>query len=438
MSSTQDYAIVGGGLLGMTLAWELAKGGHRISLFEAGSSPGGLASAWQIGDIVWDRHYHVTLFSDAYLRSLLGELGLDREMQWRKVRTGFYCNGSLHPFSRPVDFLRFPLLGPIDKLRFALAITRASRIESPAEIEGLTVEEWLVKISGKTVYEAMWRPLLRCKLGDDYQTTSASFIWATIRRLYAARRTGTRQELFGYLPGGYSRMLQAFAAALERSGVRIYLDSPVHEVVRCPDHRIEVRSAAAAQCFDRVVITAPAAIAAQLCPQLTSAETELLLDVDYRGVICTSLLLSRPLSDYYITNIADGSISLTGVIEMSALVDREAFRGHALVYLPRYLHPQHSAFKQSDQQLESESIAELRRIHPSLRDNEILACRVSRARYVFPRPTPGSRKRQPPVDTSVPGIHILNSTHIGDGTLNVNETVQLARVQAWRLHELAA
>ena len=35
--------------------------------------------------------------------------------------------------------------------------------------------------------------------------------------------------------------------------------------------------------------------------------------------------------------------------------------------------------------------------------------------------------------TSVPGIHIVNSAHILNGTLNVNETVQLAEREAKRL-----
>jgi hypothetical protein len=30
------------------------------------------------------------------------------------------------------------------------------------------------------------------------------------------------------------------------------------------------------------------------------------------------------------------------------------------------------------------------------------------------------------MSTSVPGVHIVNSAHIINGTLNVNETVQLA------------
>ena len=121
---------------------------------------------------------------------------------------------------------------------------------------------------------------------------------------------------------------------------------------------------------------------------------------------------------------------------MSALVNRKEFGGLSLVYLPRYLHPADPVFDQSDEQIEAEAISALRRMHPTLNQNDIIACRTSRARHVFPRPTVNSAAVLPPVDTSVHGVHILNSAHIVHGTLNVNETVQLAQRQARRLHDL--
>jgi protoporphyrinogen oxidase len=440
MNRQTHWGIVGGGLLGMTLAWDLANAGNTVSLFEAGADPGGLASAWQIGDVIWDRHYHVTLASDMTLRALLGELGLERHMQWRTARTGFYFRERLHPFSSALDFARFPLLNPIEKLRFGAAIRQAAKLESPAEIEHLTVEEWLTRISGQSVFDKMWRPLLLAKLGADYRSTGATFMWATIRRMFAARRSGLKKEQFGYLPGGYARMLETFWGALGAAGVRLAVNAPAAEVAAIPDG-VEIRFAGShsmtTERFDRVVVTTPSALAAGLCPQLTPAETQSLKDVEYLGIVCVSLLLRRPLSNYYITNIADSSIPLTGVIEMSALVDREMFQGRSLVYLPRYLRPDDPLFQQSDVEIESQFLAALRRIHPSLDDKDILACRVSRARHVFPRPVAGRSKHLPPIDTSIPGVHVLNSAHIQYGTLNVNETVQLARQQARRLHEIA-
>lgn len=426
-------------MLGMTLAWELSRYGHRVSLFEGSPQMGGLASAWQIGDVVWDRHYHVTLLSDSALRGLLAELGLDQQMRWSTTRTGFYWNGHLYPFSGAVDLLRFPLLNPVEKLRFGIAILRASRLQSPASIEGMTVEEWLTRTSGGRVFQKLWRPLLRAKLGDHYHSTSATFMWATIQRMFAARRAGLHSELFGYLPGGYARTLDTFVQALRQQGVCIHTSAGVRMVGVGPNETAEIEFAGAAKLrFDRVVITVPAPAAAALCPRLTDRETELLRGVQYYGIVCTSILLRRALSPFYITNIADSSIPLTGIIEMSSLVDREMFKGRSLVYLPRYLHPEDPAFDHSDGRIEQEALSALRRVHPSLSDDDVLACRVSRARYVFARPTPGSAARMPPIDTSLSRIHILNSAHIPAGTLNVNETVQLAQRQARRLHELAA
>ena len=316
MKGSQHWAIAGGGLLGMTLGWELSGLGHRVSILEASSTPGGLASVWQLGNIVWDRYYHVTLFSDLALRSLLKELDLDSEMRWSKTCTGFYSESTFYKFSGALDFARFPLLTPFEKVRFGLAIIRASRLKDPTSLDGLTVEAWLCQLSGRSVFEKIWRPLLRCKLGDDYRTTAATFMWATIQRLYAARRSGLKHELFGYLPGGYARMLKTFVAALRGKGVCFQLNSVVSEIRKVPNGDVEVTTAdGSVQTFDRVILSVPAPLAASLCPQLNKNETDLLRGIEYHGIICTSVLLSRPLSEFYVTNIVDSSIALTGVIE---------------------------------------------------------------------------------------------------------------------------
>ena len=64
----------------------------------------------------------------------------------------------------------------------------------------------------------VWLPLLRAKLGENYRETSAAFIWASIARMYAARRGGMKEELFGYVPGGYARIIQHFAETCRACG----------------------------------------------------------------------------------------------------------------------------------------------------------------------------------------------------------------------------
>ena len=103
-------AIVGSGFLGLTLALRLSDAGHDVTVFESANEIGGLASVWQIGDVIWDKHYHVTLFSDSYTRKIVEEVGLKDEFEWVETKTGFYTDGKLVSMSNTLEFLKFPPL----------------------------------------------------------------------------------------------------------------------------------------------------------------------------------------------------------------------------------------------------------------------------------------------------------------------------------------
>ena len=427
MSEQEHWGIVGGGILGMTLAHDLAKQGKKVTLFEADKQLGGLASAWQLGDLVWDKHYHVTLLSDTELRSLLRELGLEREMNWVETRTGLYTDGKLYSISNALEFLRYFPLNLIGKIRFALTIIYGSKIKSPKKLEQISVVDWLTKWSGKYTVKKIWLPLLRSKLGGNYKKASAAFIWAIIARLYAARRTGLKKEMFGYLPGGYARMLDRYAQILAEEQVKIKVDHLATEV-RQTSRGIEVEFSNGQQAVcDRLVLTTPAAIASKLCPELTEIEKKKLNDIQYQGIICASLLLKQPLANFYVTNITDDWVPFTGVIEMSTLVDPRQFGGHTLVYLPKYVTPEDPAFELSDAELKIQFWSALRRMYPHLQDDDLLSFQVSRVRRVLAISTLNYSQNLPSMSTSIPGLHIINSAHICNGTLNVNETIQLAK-----------
>src|SRR6476661_6186866 len=119
----------------MTLALRLREQGHDVTLFEAASEIGGLASAWQIGDVVWDKHYHVTLLSDSHTRKLVGDLGLGDEFRWVETKTGFYTDGELVSMSNTMEFLKFPPLGLIGKLRLGATIFYASKVKNWKRLE---------------------------------------------------------------------------------------------------------------------------------------------------------------------------------------------------------------------------------------------------------------------------------------------------------------
>jgi protoporphyrinogen oxidase len=420
------WGIVGGGMLGLTLAHRLAQAGQRVTLFEAAPEVGGLASAWTLGDVTWDKHYHVTLLSDSHLRSLLAELSIDDEMRWVETRTGFYTDGRLHSMSNSLEFLTFPPLGLIDKLRLGLTIFAASRRKNWQPLEYVLVGDWLRKWSGARTFEKIWLPLLKAKLGECYQRTSASFIWATIARMYAARRSGLKKEMFGYAPGGYANVLKRLGECLTREGVDIRTIARVDQVIGEPDGQVRVETAEGAELFDRVVMTCPSPIVSRLCPQMPESERSRHEGIEYLGIICASVLLDRPLADYYVTNITDGGVPFTAVIEMTTLVDPTELGGNCLVYLPRYAPSDDGAWGWTDSEVKERFLAALTSMYADFSPEDVRAFRVSRARHVMALPTLGYSERLPSFVTGVPNVFAVNSAHIVKGTLNVNEVVDLA------------
>ena len=421
-----SVGIVGGGLLGMALGEKLARQGHQVTVLEAASRSGGLAAPARIGGYTWDRFYHVILLSDQYLRALLDQLGLTERLHWKPTRTGFYIDGRLRSLSSTLEFLTFPALGLVDKARLGANILYASRIRDWLRLESLLASQWLKRWSGARAWERLWLPLLRAKLGDNAEVASAAFIWATIARMYGARRTGMKRETFGYVEGGYASILQRFEEHLAGLGVESVYNARVSEV-RSEAGRVRVSTPTESFEFDNVVLTVPCSRIADLCSQLTEPERTRLRAVRYQGIVCAALILERPLADYYITNIADAQSPFTAVIEMTALVDRSHFGGQALVYLPKYLTQQDSFWKKSDAEIEAEFLAALQRMYPQFRREDVRAFQVSRVREMLAVTTVDySAQLLPSTQTSVDRVFVVNSAQIANGTLNVNETVGLA------------
>ena len=435
--SPRDVAIVGGGILGMTLALRLRDQGVRVTLIEAAPVTGGLTQSQTLGGFTWDRFYHVILLSDLYLRDLLRDLGLTHRMRWASTRTGFYIGGTLYSLSDTLEFVRFPPLSVGDKVRLAATILYASRIRNWRRLERIPVAKWLRRLSGQRTFDRVWLPLLRSKLGENYRQTSAAFIWAIIARMYAARRSRLKREMFGYVEGGYGTILHAFRARLDRLGVQTLAGHPATSVRDLGGHVEVCLAGGGAHVFDRVVLTVPCGQVLALCPDLSAPERERLTSVVYQGIVCASLLLRKPLAGFYITNITDSWVPFTGVIEMSALVDPATFGGNALVYLPRYLTQDDGFWQKTDAEIRETFVAALERMYPNFDRSDVLAFQVARVREMLAVSTLHySERSRPALRTSLPNVYVVNSAQIANGTLNVNETVALANSSAQELRSL--
>ena len=425
--SKTKFAIVGGGMLGLTLAMRMAKQGHDVTLIEAAPTLGGLAGVWNIGDVVFDKHYHVTLLSDSRTRGLVEEIGLEDDLRWIETKTGFYTDDTLYSMSDTKEFLNFPPLKMIEKLRLGATIFYASKIKNWKRLEHTKVADWLIRWSGKGTFEKIWQPLLKAKLGESYKKTSASFIWACISRMYKARRTGLKKEMFGYVTGGYSKIINRLADVLDELEVDVRTDSPISQVTKDDDGRFTISyNDKPAERFDKVIMTTPNSILSRVCTDLSQDERDRFDKVEYLGIVCASVLLKKPLSPYYVTNITDDWVPMTAVIEMTTIVDPAELNGQSLVFLPKYVPAEHELFEKSDEEIQESFLSALDRMYPEFTRDDVVDFKISRVKTVMAIPTLGYSKLLPPMKSSVDGLYIVNSSYILKGNLNVNETITIA------------
>src|SRR5712692_8364628 len=176
-AETVEIGIVGGGVAGLGCAYFLSERGHRVEVFEQAPVLGGLAGCFDFDGLAVEKYYHFVCRDDVDLISMLPQLGLPDELEWRTGKMKFFYRGRLYPFGTPWDLLRFRPLSLTGRIRFGLNVALSRSSKSWEQYESVTARDWLIARIGEEAYDVIWDPLLRIKFGPYYDRISASWIW---------------------------------------------------------------------------------------------------------------------------------------------------------------------------------------------------------------------------------------------------------------------
>lgn len=426
--------IIGGGILGLALGYDLQKQGFQVRIWERATELGGLMGRSrfdELGGLETERYYHAILSSDRTLMGLLDELGLMPHLKGVTTQMGFYHAGKMYPMSNPIDFLRFPPLSMVDRFRLGLTILGARRVKNWRDLEKIPVLEWLTGLGGKGTVEHIWKPLLRAKFDGGFEKVPATYIWSRLVRTTDSRgKTGATEQMC-YLTGGYIMLINALAKAITDGGGQINMGTTIQQV-QIDDGRVTgLQLADGVIPSEGVVVTMQTPIARRLLPpsvpEMHASWGKL---EDYLGIVCMLLVLKRPLIPYYTLNITDERIPFTGVIETTNLIDPQHAGGYHLVYLPKYVSPSNPFARMNDQELTESFMGYLRKMFPDLRDDDIAAMRIGRERYVEPLHPVGKTDDIPAIVSDVAGLYLVNSSQIYPQLTNGEAAVAYAHSSA--------
>jgi protoporphyrinogen oxidase len=131
-------AVIGGGPMGLAVAYELTRLGHQPVLIEADDRLGGMAACFEFSGMQLERYYHFHCLSDKAFLEMLGELKLADQLQWRTTRMGFYLDGRLYPWGTVGAVLGFRRLHWFTRVRYLVHAARCLTIRDWRSLDGIT------------------------------------------------------------------------------------------------------------------------------------------------------------------------------------------------------------------------------------------------------------------------------------------------------------
>lgn len=443
-------AIIGGGVTGLSAAYDLTNAGYQVTIYEASPDVGGLAAGFKEETWNWslEKFYHHWFYTDQHILDLIREIGCADKIRFYSPITSVWHEGRNLPMDKP--FLNSGLLGrvfnvlslsPIPfpaRLRFGLVGFLLQKLPDGTKLEKHTANDWSRRWIGQAAHDLIWRPLLIGKFGPLYDQVNMAWLWA---RLYK------RTAQLGTYVGGFQAFLDDFAQQVTSRGTELRLGTPVRQIVpidgggfiiTLDDERVEV---------DQVLSTTSPGLLALLAPNLPDDYKKQLEALKGMGALALILALDRQLmtDGTYWLNLPASSpdksktpFPFLALVEHTNYVSKEHFGGDHLVYLGDYLPIEHEHFHLSEDELATRFLPSLKKINPEFSPAWIRKRWLFRSPYAQPVPLVNQSQIIPGIRTPLKGLYLACMSQVYPWDRGTNYAVEIGRKAARMIVEDAA
>ena len=432
-------AVVGGGLAGLVAAWDLARAGHQVTVFEKYPVFGGLASAFALRGTHLERFYHHVFATDLDLLGLVDELGLQDRLVWNAENSANWRAGRTFVISPAWRLLLWPDLSPWSRLKLAFWSKWVSLQKDWRPYDLVTARAWIEAHMGPQVWRVMWEPLFRAKFGTHADQVSMTWFYGRLSARFGPAKPGAPAGKLGYLMGSTQTLVDALLQRLRALGVELKPGQPVQAVLGRGGQVSGVRSRAGEEAFDAVLCTCATpeflGQAGDLLPEALRRDLEAFR---YHGSVVAVLELDRSVTTSYWTSVLDKDKPFLAVIEHTRMIGPQHYQGAHILYLARYLDTAEPFFRAPDAAVLAEFYAAVKDVLPAFDPAYVTKAHVMRADFTQPIVTPGYGARVPPHRLSVKGLYLANLTQIFPEDRGMSYSVGLGHKAAALIAEDAA
>ena len=270
--------IIGAGPAGLTAAYQLAKAGIEVDLFEASDSVGGLSKSIELWNQRVDLGPHRFFSRDKRVNTLWLEIaGSNYDMVQRLTRI-YYKN----------TFFNYPLhLGnTLKNLGFVEAsqclISYLNEVINPTQQDG-SFENWVVNQFGRHLFEIFFKSYSEKLWGINCKQLDADFASQRIKKLSLieaiknavlqgkGNKHNTLVDRFAYPHEGTGFIYETMAQRFIELGGRLFLNHPVHNVTPMDHKCIAIHLAdSKSHVYDHVISSMPLTLLVKRLPDVSS------------------------------------------------------------------------------------------------------------------------------------------------------------------------
>jgi protoporphyrinogen oxidase len=420
-------AIIGAGIAGLSAAYDLTRAGHQVIVYESLPQVGGIASGFKAPHWDWslEKFYHHWFQSDKYMLGLIDELGWSDDVLFPRPYTVVYINGEFQPLDSITEAAKFTLRHfPIwDVARFGFVGLYLRLTPWWRPLEKTTADAWMRKWVGERVYNALWRPLLVGKFGEEnLDVVNMAWLWARLK---------TRTTRLGTFVGGFQVFLDRFAEVIRSQGADIRLEMPV-QAIRSSNAekggRWAIVTTTGTETFDAVISTSSPQMMAEMTPELPDSYTSKLRALKSMGAVVMVASLKHKIGDYYWYNLPkEAGFPYLAMVEHTNFIPAEHYGGDNLIYMGDYLSPDHPYFDMSKEELADIFLPVLSRFNPDFKLDWVKDVWLFRTRYAQPVPPVNHSQNIPPLRTPLPGVYFASMSQVYPWDRGTNFAVEIGR-----------
>ncbi|MFL6281410.1 MAG: FAD-dependent oxidoreductase [Vicinamibacterales bacterium] len=286
-------SIVGAGVAGLTMAYQLARHGRRVIVIDRNPVVGGLGRTFHYGDFHFDVGPHRFHTENPRVANFIRDILKEEAIEIPR-KSGVRMFNRFHEWPlRPGILLTMPI---------ALMLKGARDLFFKEKLPGESFEADIINKYGRTLYEIFFEPYTRkflfhspSELHRDWaragvnravidQRAQSDSLWSLLKNTLMPKPVET---MFIYPPHGVGRFSDLLAKSITEMGGRLVLDAPVTAVETDGTRIAAVHTANERIACDEIVWTAPLTT----LNGLLNIEG---LELDYLSTIFYNLEIGRP------------------------------------------------------------------------------------------------------------------------------------------------